>query len=181
MDEKKKLHLGCGKRYLPGYMHVDLEDFPHIDFRTSIDKLDMFETSTCDEVYASHALEYFDAQDGLIVLKEWHRVLKPGGVVRLSVPNFDSLISIYTSSMDIGTIIGPLFGRMPLGADKIYHKTVYTREKLCASLASAGFVNFSNWDTFQVFPDFDDHSKAFFPHFDRDGVQVSLNIQGLKP
>ena len=32
-----KLHLGCGKRYIPGYVHVDAVDYPHVDQVSSID------------------------------------------------------------------------------------------------------------------------------------------------
>jgi predicted SAM-dependent methyltransferase len=28
-----KLHLGCGKRYIPGFIHIDLADYPHIDYK----------------------------------------------------------------------------------------------------------------------------------------------------
>lgn len=53
-------------------------------------------------MYSSHTLEYFDAgQPGdpmrpgvevFDVLSEWKRVLKPGGAIRLAVPDFDSLV-----------------------------------------------------------------------------------------
>ena len=39
-----KLHLGCGKRFIPGYVHVDLARFDHIDFHASADNLSMIDS-----------------------------------------------------------------------------------------------------------------------------------------
>src|SRR5438552_14910374 len=94
-DQKLQLHLGCGKRFIPGFVHIDLVDLPHIDHCTSIDKLPMFKDNTVDLVYCCHAIEYFDRIEAVEVLREWHRVLKPGGVLRLAVPDFEALITIY--------------------------------------------------------------------------------------
>ena len=58
-----KLHLGCGKRYLEGYIHVDIAEFEHIDYQLPIDDLSTFKDNTIEEIYASHVLEYFDRND----------------------------------------------------------------------------------------------------------------------
>ncbi|MDC1296926.1 hypothetical protein N8Z37_01275 [Octadecabacter sp.] len=176
-----KLHLGCGKRNIEGYKHVDLATFPHIDVFTSVDDLSMFNDNTATEIYASHVLEYFDRFDAIKVLAEWRRVLIDGGTLRLSLPNFDNLLKIYNKSDDLNAILGPIFGRMQMNDVTIYHKTVYNRELLTSVLQEAGFgKEILDWDTFQIFPDHDDHSKAFFPHMDFSGIQVSLNVETTK-
>ena len=43
-----KLNLGCWHRNIPGFINVDLCDMPHIHYKTSIDKLDMFEDESVD-------------------------------------------------------------------------------------------------------------------------------------
>lgn len=53
-----KLHLGCGKRYIPGFVHVDLGDFPHIDFRRDIADLSVFGDDSVDVIYCSHSLVF---------------------------------------------------------------------------------------------------------------------------
>ena len=73
-----KLHLGCGKRYLEGFIHVDLADFEHVDYKIPVDDLSVFENESIDEIYASHVLEYFDREQVKSVLYEWRRVLKFG-------------------------------------------------------------------------------------------------------
>ena len=87
-----KIHLGCWHRHIPGWIHVDLCDFPHIDFKSDIKDLPFFESNFADIIYASHVIEYFDREEIISALFEWKRVLKPGGIIRLAVPNFEALI-----------------------------------------------------------------------------------------
>ena len=58
--DKIQLHLGCDKRYLKNYVHIDLADYPHIDFHHNVKTLPMFKDNTVDLIYASHIVEYFD-------------------------------------------------------------------------------------------------------------------------
>ena len=178
-----KLHLGCGKRFFKGYVHVDIQDYDHVDYKTNVDNLSIFEDDTASLIYASHVLEYFDFFEAKRVLKEWRRVLKPGGTLRISVPDFDSLLKVYSmTNRNIEKIIGPLFGR--ISSEKvfdqyIYHKTVYNFSKIKDLLSQSGFINVRKYDWRQTeTKDYDDHSKAYFPHMDKDkGIQISLNIE----
>ena len=177
-----KLHLGCGKRYLEGYIHVDIAKFEHIDYQLPIDDLSTFNSNTVEEIYASHVLEYFDRNDVVNVLNEWKRVLKPSGILRLAVPNFPKLVEVYQSSKDLSSILGPLYGKWDIGNQEfIYHKTVYDENSLNRVLEEVGFKNIKSWDWQEFFKeqkDFDDHSQAYFPHMQKDsGIHVSLNLQ----
>ena len=91
-----KLHLGSGSRYLEGYVHIDIADYEHIDIKTSIDKLNTIDDDIVSEIYASHVLEYFDRNEVESVLKEWMRVLKKDGILRIAVPNFEVYTKLYT-------------------------------------------------------------------------------------
>ncbi|WP_269623834.1 class I SAM-dependent methyltransferase [Prochlorococcus marinus] len=182
-----KLHLGCGKRYLEGYLHVDQSKYKHIDYVKPIYPLPFIENECVEEIYCSHALEYFDFNQAILVLKEWKRCLADKGKLRLSVPDFDQLLKVYNSkSYDIDAIIGPLFGRWK--GDKgefIYHKTVYTRKKIEEILILSGFKSIETWDPLDFFginkESFDDYSKAYYPHLDFiNGIPLSLNILAAK-
>jgi len=185
MDKNIKLHLGSGKRYLAGYLHIDISDHDHIDIKSSVDNLSGIENDTVSEIYASHVFEYFDRNEALLVLNEWKRVLIKGGILRLAVPNAESLFEVYKQTKNIETILGPMYGRWPIGDDRfIYHKTIYDQQSLTTILEIAGFENIELWDWREVFSsnlDYDDHSQAYYPHMDKEnGTHISLNIQCSK-
>jgi ubiquinone/menaquinone biosynthesis C-methylase UbiE len=187
-----KLHLGCGKRYLPGFFHIDIDPYPHIDLIQSIGDLSNFETESIDEIYSSHAISYYDRFEAEKVLLEWNRVLKPFGQIFLVVTDLESLIKIYESTeKDINSIIGPLFGRWAIhgsGEEEIpkyiYHKTIWDEISLSNILLKNGFLKIQKFNPqeylFKIDPKYDDHSLAFFPHMQKSGIQVSLALQGTK-
>ena len=181
-----KLHLGCGKRDFPGWVNVDLVDLPHIDYQTSVDDLSMFEDNSCDVIYSSHTLEYFDQYAVRTVLAEWHRVLKPEGTLRLAVPDFDALITVYDQTGELQKILGPLYGRINISTNTgeltVYHKTTYNFKTLTELLFETGFNNVTKYDWRKTeHAEFDDHSQAYFPHMDKeDGILVSLNVEAKK-
>jgi predicted SAM-dependent methyltransferase len=182
-----KVHLGCGKRYLGGYVHVDLADYPHIDYMHDIKTLPMFGDDSADLLYASHVIEYFDRFELMAVLKEWRRVLRGGGILRLAVPDFKALTEVYLRHGDMNLVLGPLYGRWPVpGAGvTVYHKTAFDYGSLKAVLESAGFRNVRGWDWREVFrgelAGFDDYSQAYIPHMDKEGGRlISLNLEAEK-
>ncbi len=182
-----KLHLGCGKRHLPGYIHIDLSDLPHIDHRTPVDDLSMFNDNTVDIIYASHVLEYFDRVEVKHVLMEWFRVLRSGGILRLAVPDIEALVKVYVKYGELDLIHGPLYGRWPIeGSNEvIYHKTVYDFLSLKKVLEESEFKSVRKWNWREVFAceykGFDDYSQAYIPHMDKEnGTLVSLNIEAEK-
>ena len=183
-----KLHLGCGKRFIPDFIHIDLADYPHVDYKQGIDDLSMFSDNSVDLIYCSHALQYFDRQEALKVLKEWYGVLKVGGILRLAVPDFEAIIKVYQKYKDIEHrgILGPLYGRMVIkiteGGKVAYHKTAYDFKSLKKMLESGGFKNVRRYDWRKtVHKDHDDFSQSYIPHMDKEhGLLISLNVEATK-
>ncbi len=175
-----KLHLGCGKRFIPGYVHVDAVDFPHVQVKHAVDHLDMIGPGEAEVVYACHVLEHFMPAEVHRVLLEWKRVLVPGGTLRLAVPDFNALVTLYNGTGDLSLVRGPLFGRQ----DYLYnfHYGVFDFVTLERELRGAGFTNVRRYDRWATeHADVDDFSAAYYPHMDRDGLLLSLNVEATKP
>lgn len=176
-----KLHLGCGPRYIEGYVHIDAVPHDHIDVVSTIDKLPFIEDETVDLIYNCHVLEHFQRNVAVDVLSEWARVLKPGGLIRTSVPDFAALCDVYRDTQDLGLVIGPLFGRQNYLYN--FHYNVYDMTSIAADLEAAGFENVRRyeWRTTEH-AEVDDYSQAYVPHMDKEnGVLISLNVEASKP
>lgn len=181
-----QLHLGCGERFIPGFVHVDLAEHPHIDEQRDARDLSMFADEQADLIYACHVIEYFDREEIVDVLKEWKRVLKPSGILRLAVPDFRALLKVYEQTGDLTKILGPLYGKREVVGTSplnwIYHKTVYDYESLSRLLESCGYRDIERYDWREtIHKDHDDHSQAYFPHMDKEhGLLISLNVQARR-
>ena len=171
--------MGCGWRnFGDDWIHIDAGDYEHLDYQ-SITDLE-FDNETVDLIYASHVIEYFDRVSIEPLLKEWNRVLKPNGILRVAVPNFKQLAELYASEqINLNQVLGPLYGRMKMGEETIYHKTTYDFRSLKKVLESCDFnnVRYFDWRTTEH-ANFDDHSQAYIPHMDKEnGVLISLNVE----
>lgn len=174
-----KLHLGCGKRYLEGWKHVDLLELPHIDYITSIDNLNMIDNDSVDEIYACHVLEHVGRWEVNKVLKEWNRVLKIGGILRIAVPNFEAVVEEYLKNKDLDKLLGFLYGGQDYKYN--YHNIVFDLKKLKNHLENNGFIDIELYDWKEFLPEgYDDYSRSYIPHMDIQGHLMSLNIIAKK-
>ena len=89
-DTVTRLNLGCGDKILRGYINVDVVESRSglkPDVICDLHKLTPFEDDSVDEILSVHVVEHFWRWEVVDVLKEWVRVLKPGGVMILECPN----------------------------------------------------------------------------------------------
>jgi predicted SAM-dependent methyltransferase len=175
-----KLHLGCGRKFIQGYVHIDIVPYDHIDHVSSIDNLSFIETDSVDVIYTCHVLEHFKRNQTKVVLDEWFRVLKPNGTLRLAVPDFESICNVYQDKKDLNLIIGPLFGKQ----NYLYniHYNIFDFKTLSKLLSDVGFKNIERYDPFFTeHSNVDDFSMAYIPHMDfKNGTCISLNIEAKK-
>jgi predicted SAM-dependent methyltransferase len=90
----KKLQIGSGINILKGWLNSDL----HASRNTvSVDatKTFPFEGDVFHYVYSEHMIEHIDFTEGLHMLSECYRVLKPGGKIRIATPDLAFLIDLY--------------------------------------------------------------------------------------
>jgi len=82
-----KLNLGCGEEKKAGYVNLDWQSLTEPDVRHDLNKFPYpFADNTFDLIEASHILEHLDKP--FAVMKELHRILKPGGKLLIKVPHF---------------------------------------------------------------------------------------------
>lgn len=169
-DGKVLVHLGCGWSNNPKFINIDALPLPHIHYVRDIRKLGVLSDNFADLLYSSHALEHISHLELAKILKEWARIIKNGGTIRLSVPDFDKILEMYHSSQnDIKSIKDPLMG----GQDYAYnfHKSVFNEKYLSELLTEAGFRNIRKWDASKDNFGFNDYAKKF---------KGSLNLEGEK-
>lgn len=183
LPQPLKLHLGCGSKNIPGFFHVDILDAPHIDHRGPVDRLDFIPDNAAELIYACHVLEHFGRYAFRDVLQEWFRVLKPGGVLRLAVPDFAACAKIYYEqglSDGLSGLVGLIAGGQRNEYD--FHKMIYDEPFLSRALKETGFREVRRWDWRKTeHSQIDDYSQAFLPHLDREkGLHMSLNLEAVK-
>ncbi len=178
-----KLHLGCGKRFIPGFIHIDLAKFDHIDYQHNIRNLDFIDNDTVDLIYACQVLEYFDREEMVFVLKEWLRVLKKSSTLRISVPNFRIITKLYSEGIELDSFLGTLYGKWPIDRENfVFHKTTFDFDSAKKILELCGYDNVRLWDWKKTeHSDIDDYSQAYYPHMDKEnGILFNLNIEADK-
>lgn len=175
-----RLHLGCGKRYLPGFIHVDLCPYDHINYNCDVsDMTNVFSDQMADEVYACHVLEHFPRCKILLVLSEWNRVLKQGSLLRLCVPDFQAVVKHYQHTGNLSELQGILHGGQRNQLD--HHHVMFDFSLLQCFLEDAGFGNVQRYDWRDFLPKgYDDYSRVYLPHMDESGILMSLNVIATK-
>jgi predicted SAM-dependent methyltransferase len=96
----KLLNLGCGNRYHENWTNIDFistnENILAHDLKLGVP----FNDNSFHAVYHSHVLEHFPKADAVKFMKECYRVLKPGGVIRIAVPNLEEIVRQYLLNLD---------------------------------------------------------------------------------
>jgi predicted SAM-dependent methyltransferase len=110
-----------------------------------------FEPATVDVVYSSHMLEHLDRGRSRQFLLEAHRVIRPGGWLRIVVPDLERPVREYTSSGDADALIERLLLAMPkaYGRHAVVqrlvgfrgHRWMYDSRSLARLIESCGFCN----------------------------------------
>ncbi|NND93806.1 MAG: methyltransferase domain-containing protein [Flavobacteriales bacterium] len=129
----KKLNIGAGKSYIPGFVNIDISENAELQLDLSTEKLP-FEDNSVELVFSYHTLEHIP--NYIFALTEIHRVLKHGGVLLLGVPYVTStkhnLVNPYhlhhfnEYSFDFfGALKGSAIEENEVAFKKVFHKFHY--------------------------------------------------------
>lgn len=177
-DGVVRIHLGCGEVDAPGFINVDLSDQPHVHRKQDVRDLASFPDQSADLVYACHVLEHFYPAEHHDVLSEWMRVVRPGGILRISVPDFEALLLIYQAcGGEVESIVSPL-----LGADEGYrsHVSLFNERYLTRLLESSGARIVRRWDPGTARDhDFEDWASRGVVRLGKPWP-ISLNLEAVK-
>lgn len=183
MTSYNKIHLGCGPKYIPGWFHIDALEMDHVDHVGAVEELDFIPSNSASLIYACHVLEHFNRHTYKAALTEWHRVLKPGGVLRIAVPDFAAAAELYLSNTlpnGIEGVRGLVCGGQKDAYD--FHGMIFDEPSMRNALVDVGYAEIRYWDWRTTeHADMDDYSQAYMPHMDKEnGRLVSLNLEAVK-
>lgn len=176
----RRLHIGPGKCYLPGWENVDLLSNTKADVYCDAGFLP-YPMNHFDIIYASHVLEHFSRLKTLAVLTHWRALLKDGGILRIAVPDFSAIVHRYkTNELGLEELLGLLYGGQASIGN--FHFVVFDEDYLTACLRKVGFVVVRRWDwRFTEHAEFDDYSQSHLPHMNKEhGLLMSLNLEAVK-
>lgn len=136
-----RLHVGAGRHRLDGWVNLDIQALPGVDVVADVRA--GLDYENVDAIYAEHFLEHLALDDALGFLLECHRVLRPGGWLRLSTPNLDWVwLSHYVldASAEDKQHRALMLNRAFYGWR---HRFLWNREMLGRALAACGFEEIS--------------------------------------
>jgi predicted SAM-dependent methyltransferase len=144
----RRLEIGSGHRPREGYLHVDIDpDVPGTDLLVAGVRLPVPD-AWADEVLSVHMIEHVPPRDLERLLREWHRVLAPGGVARIHTPNGTTLARTLVSGGPFWAVQSAVFGYGPHPRDlhgpadlgvRGDHRVLFTFDTLRTLLERAGF------------------------------------------
>ena len=156
--EHERICLDIGTTCAPdGYTAIDItngqlaEDLQYAD-------------GTVDEIRASHILEHFSHKHSLDVMRHWVAKLKPGGRLRVAVPDFEQIAKRYLNGEPFD-VQGYTMGSH--ANEHEHHGAIFDAETVREMFLTCGLERCGPWES----------------EFPRDGASltISLNLQAFKP
>jgi predicted SAM-dependent methyltransferase len=146
---KRFLNLGSGPRGIidPNWFNIDGFKDKNVQFVCDFNKPLPFPDNLFDGIFCEHVLEHFDYDHGTRLMKECLRVLKPGGVVRIIVPNGKTILKSYFDDPAFVVKYKECKTKFPMEAvntwfyQRYEHQCIYDADYLTDMLLQAGYSN----------------------------------------
>jgi predicted SAM-dependent methyltransferase len=166
-----RIHFGCGKFADPRFFNVDARPFRHVHYVTSSPLMPVLPAQSAEMIYACHVFEHISHRQQLDVLRRWHELLKPGGELRLSVPDFAKIVDVFMRGrLPLDQAQDALMGGQDYPGN--FHFALFTSDHLSALLERAGFSNIRGWRS---------RDQENWPRDWSWAEWISLNLRAEKP
>jgi predicted SAM-dependent methyltransferase len=183
-----KLHLGCFHKKIHGFVNIDIREDINPDVVDDVFKLTKFKDNSADLIYACHVLEHATFEEARTAMRRWYEVLKPGGKLRLAVPDMQAVFEYYMYSKNLKELHSFLYGSQKHPYD--FHKAGWDEKTIITDLKEAGFEKITRYDWRDTEHFFiDDYSMSMLPKISYksrrlsdtiEGKQMSLNVEAIK-
>lgn len=137
-----------------------IEGFTPIDRKLGSEAYPLpYDDNSIEEIRCSHLLEHLTFRDASEAMDEWARVLKPGGRIRISVPDVDKVLAAKDDPKRLFYLMG---GQMNC---EDHHRSAYDRARLQGLMRQSGITGIQEWES---------------PNTDCAALPISLNLEGTK-
>lgn len=143
----KLLHVGAGPMYMEGWTNIDISHQYKQDIYGDILTMDFEDV---DVIYSCHCIEHLEIDQAAEAFKFFYKWLKPGGILRISVPSLELAAHAYVNGSDMKFLYGADFKgfyrydtpceRFNFFMKEWEHKIIYDMEQMRWMLFEAGFT-----------------------------------------
>lgn len=149
LPDGSKLHLGCGRVHLDGWVNIDVDASVSPDIRLDLRSGLAARPRSLAFIFSEHLLEHLTLEDGLHLLRDCRDGLRSGGVMRVAMPDLESLVRAYLGSWrDQAWLRDPAYDFIDSAVQMLNHafygwghRYLYDRAEVSRRLREAGFLD----------------------------------------
>lgn len=141
-----KINLGSNKYLLKEFINIDKEKFEGVDLICDIKDGLPYEDNSIEEIYAGHFIEHLTIRNAIKVLEDCKRVLKPNGIITITIPDFEKILEQFDFE-EANKMIVANYEDMPsicpnkIGNLSDNHLSIWNEKYLIQILKKIGFNN----------------------------------------
>jgi predicted SAM-dependent methyltransferase len=160
-ERELNVHLGCGSRIFAGWVNVDACPGKGVDLVWDLRERLPLRDDTAKLIYSEHVLEHLYKPEAVKLLNECVRILRPGGIMRLGVPDAAVYIQAYANRewaffeelKHLGGAVEPLSSPIEVINQMFrmggHHLFAWDFQSLSAILTKIGFLNVTRWNALE--------------------------------